>query len=64
VLDRKHLYYVNAFENAASTIETGAVAAENVARLLLSRLFDNVLEEPSSQRSASSFWVKADASEL
>ncbi|KAI3972889.1 hypothetical protein MKX01_019547 [Papaver californicum] len=37
VLDRLHLYYVNAFENAASTIETGAVAAENVARLILSR---------------------------
>ncbi|KAI3864522.1 hypothetical protein MKW92_040093 [Papaver armeniacum] len=37
VLDGLHLYYVNAFENAASTIETGAVAAENVARLILSR---------------------------
>ncbi|KAK1280470.1 Farnesylcysteine lyase [Acorus gramineus] len=38
VLDGFHLYYINAFENAASTIETGAVAAENVARLILSRL--------------------------
>ncbi|KAK1283583.1 Farnesylcysteine lyase [Acorus calamus] len=38
VLDDFHLYYINAFENAASTIETGAVAAENVARLILSRL--------------------------
>jgi prenylcysteine oxidase/farnesylcysteine lyase len=64
LLDGKHLYYVNAFENAASTIETGAVAAENVARLLLSRLFDSVLEEPSSRRSASSFLVKNDVSEL
>ncbi|KAI5073677.1 hypothetical protein GOP47_0011690 [Adiantum capillus-veneris] len=38
VLDDKHLYYVNAFENAASTMETGAVAAENVVRLLLLRI--------------------------
>lgn len=38
ILDGKHLYYVNAFENAASTMETSAVAAENVARLILSRL--------------------------
>ncbi|WCJ37836.1 farnesylcysteine lyase [Euphorbia peplus] len=38
ILDGQHLYYVNAFENAASTMETGAVAAENVARLILSRL--------------------------
>lgn len=37
VLDGQHLYYVNAFENAASTMETSAVAAENVARLILSR---------------------------
>lgn len=37
-LDEKHLYYVNSFENAASTIETSAIAAENVARLILSRL--------------------------
>ncbi|XP_073058029.1 farnesylcysteine lyase-like [Primulina eburnea] len=39
ILDDTHLYYVNAFENAASTIETSAVAAENVARLILSRLY-------------------------
>ncbi|KAJ8769154.1 hypothetical protein K2173_000929 [Erythroxylum novogranatense] len=39
ILDSWHLYYVNAFENAASTMETSAVAAENVARLILSRLF-------------------------
>ncbi|MCO5560598.1 hypothetical protein L7F22_014214 [Adiantum nelumboides] len=38
VLDDKHLYYINAFENAASTMETGAVAAENVVHLLLSRM--------------------------
>ena len=37
VLDGQHLYYVNAFENAASTMETSAVAAENIARLILSR---------------------------
>ncbi|CAN6459206.1 unnamed protein product [Victoria cruziana] len=37
-LDQSHLYYINAFENAASTIETSAVAAENVARLILSQL--------------------------
>ncbi|KAK4256821.1 hypothetical protein QN277_006497 [Acacia crassicarpa] len=39
LLDDRHLYYVNAFENAASTMETSAVAAENVARLILSRYF-------------------------
>lgn len=39
ILDDEHLYYVNAFENAASTMETSAVAAENVARLILSRLY-------------------------
>lgn len=38
VLDEQHLYYINAFENAASSIETSAVSAENVARLLLSRI--------------------------
>ncbi|KAL5982745.1 hypothetical protein ACLOJK_016821 [Asimina triloba] len=38
LLDGLHLYYINAFENAASTIETSAVAAENVARLIVSRL--------------------------
>lgn len=39
ILDGQHLYYVNAFENAASTMETSATAAENVARLILSRFF-------------------------
>ncbi|KVI00496.1 farnesylcysteine lyase [Cynara cardunculus var. scolymus] len=38
MLDDMHLYYVNAFENAASTMETSAVAAENIARLIISRL--------------------------
>ncbi|CAA0819518.1 Farnesylcysteine lyase [Striga hermonthica] len=38
ILDGNNLYYVNAFENAASTMETSAVAAENIARLILSRL--------------------------
>ncbi|XP_040378835.1 farnesylcysteine lyase isoform X1 [Oryza brachyantha] len=38
ILDGKQLYYVNTFESAASAMETGAVAAENVARLLLARL--------------------------
>ncbi|XP_059656315.1 farnesylcysteine lyase [Cornus florida] len=42
ILDGQHLYYVNAFENAASTMETSAVAAENIARLILSRLSGQV----------------------
>ncbi|KAL2498518.1 Farnesylcysteine lyase [Abeliophyllum distichum] len=42
ILDGQHLYYVNAFENAASTMETSAVAAENIARLILSRLSSGV----------------------
>ncbi|KAL5715678.1 hypothetical protein ACHQM5_017465 [Ranunculus cassubicifolius] len=37
MLDGSHLYYVNAFENAASTMETSAVAAENIARLIIAR---------------------------
>ncbi|XP_047960485.1 farnesylcysteine lyase [Salvia hispanica] len=40
ILDGKHLYYVNAFENAASTMETSAVSAENIARLILSRIVE------------------------
>lgn len=39
ILDARHLYYVNAFENAASTMETSAVSAENIARLIMSRFF-------------------------
>ncbi|XP_045823802.1 farnesylcysteine lyase isoform X1 [Trifolium pratense] len=42
ILDGRQLYYVNAFENAASTMETSAVAAENIARLILSRYFGKV----------------------
>jgi prenylcysteine oxidase/farnesylcysteine lyase len=38
LLDGHHLYYINAFENAASTMETSSVSAENIARLILSRL--------------------------
>ncbi|CAI0428067.1 unnamed protein product [Linum tenue] len=49
ILDDRHLYYINAFENAASTMETSAVAAENIARLILARLD----EESSSTSSCS-----------
>ncbi|KAG6503377.1 hypothetical protein ZIOFF_035689 [Zingiber officinale] len=38
ILDGAHLYYINSFESAASTIETSAVAAENVARLIIARI--------------------------
>lgn len=38
ILDDWHMYYINAFESAASAMETGAVSAENMARLILSRL--------------------------
>ncbi|KAK1413512.1 hypothetical protein QVD17_35286 [Tagetes erecta] len=55
ILDDKHLYYVNAFENAASTIETGAVAAENIARLILSRL--------SGQQPSRSYGLKSSTSD-
>ncbi|XP_008783319.1 farnesylcysteine lyase [Phoenix dactylifera] len=37
LLDGIHLYYINSFESAASSIETSSVAAENVARLIISR---------------------------
>ncbi|KAI4317379.1 hypothetical protein L6164_025251 [Bauhinia variegata] len=43
ILDGRHLYYVNAFENAASTMETSAVAAENIARLIGSRYFGKLI---------------------
>lgn len=52
ILDGQHLYYVNAFENAASTMETSAVAAENIARLILSRLSG---QKPASTVSLKSF---------
>ncbi|GJP29511.1 hypothetical protein CLOM_g16928 [Closterium sp. NIES-68] len=38
LLDGHHLYYTSTFESAASALETAAVAAKNVAQLLLSRL--------------------------
>ncbi|XVF14864.1 hypothetical protein REPUB_Repub09cG0097700 [Reevesia pubescens] len=50
ILDGQHLYYVNAFENAASTMETSAVAAENVARLMLSRYFSEASMDSSNLR--------------
>lgn len=37
---------MNAFENAASSIETSAVSAQNVVRILLSRLLHGNLEQP------------------
>lgn len=52
ILDGRHLYYVNAHENAASTMETSAVAAENVARLILSRLFGKSDPVSSNNRRA------------
>lgn len=38
LLDGRQLYYINTFESAASAMETAAVAAHNVAKLLVSRL--------------------------
>ncbi|CAI5483245.1 unnamed protein product [Closterium sp. Yama58-4] len=38
LLDDHHLYYTSTFESAASALETAAVAAKNVAQLLLTRL--------------------------
>lgn len=54
ILDGKHLYYVNAFESAASTMETSAVAAENVARLVLTRLFGDPPRDFESLESSAS----------
>lgn len=53
ILDGRHLYYVNAFENAASTMETSAVAAENIARLILSRYFGKVSAHSSNLKASS-----------
>ncbi|KAM7519380.1 hypothetical protein LguiB_018342 [Lonicera macranthoides] len=53
MLDSRHLYYVNAFENAASTMETSAVAAENIARLILSRFFGGGLIRPTTSSNMS-----------
>lgn len=62
ILDGRHLYYVNAFENAASTMETSAVAAENIARLILSRFFaklgpDSLHLNSGSNREASALHI-------
>ncbi|KAK9292445.1 hypothetical protein L1049_020417 [Liquidambar formosana] len=54
MLDGQHLYYVNAFENAASTMETSAVAAENVARLILSRFSGQVPSSSTNLKSSRS----------
>ncbi|KAF8118490.1 hypothetical protein N665_0005s0247 [Sinapis alba] len=56
ILDDHHLYYVNAFENAASTMETSAVAGENMARLIVSRFRTKESSSPPSSdtRSCSS----------
>ncbi|BBN11687.1 prenylcysteine oxidase / farnesylcysteine lyase [Marchantia polymorpha subsp. ruderalis] len=45
LLDGHHLYYVNTFESAASAMEASAVAAKNVARLLLSRTSGGILSQ-------------------
>uniref|UniRef100_A0A7N0TW26 Prenylcysteine lyase domain-containing protein n=1 Tax=Kalanchoe fedtschenkoi TaxID=63787 RepID=A0A7N0TW26_KALFE len=47
VLDDKHLYYANAFESGASTMETSAVSGENIARLILSRLSGETMDRES-----------------
>lgn len=54
LLDGHHLYYINAFENAASTMETSSVSAENIARLILSRLPGGQLQISRSESSDSS----------
>lgn len=54
LLDGHHLYYINAFENAASTMETSSVSAENIARLILSRLPGGRLQISRSESSDSS----------
>lgn len=53
ILDGRNLYYVNAFENAASTMETSAVSAENIARLILSRYFGKVSVHSSNLKASS-----------
>ena len=54
MLDGLHLYYVNAFENAASTMETSSVAAENIARLILSRISGKITSTLSNSKSSNS----------
>ncbi|KAL2610370.1 hypothetical protein R1flu_028943 [Riccia fluitans] len=53
ILDGHHLYYVNTFESAASAMEASAVAAKNVARLLLSRTRQGMLSQPQSNDAVS-----------
>ncbi|CAM6110910.1 unnamed protein product [Calypogeia fissa] len=50
LLDDNHLYYVNTFESAASAMEASAVAANNVARLLLSRMSGRILSCKAAQQ--------------
>ncbi|XP_011015450.1 PREDICTED: farnesylcysteine lyase-like [Populus euphratica] len=64
ILDGKHLYYVNAFENAASTMETSAVAAENIARLILSRFFGKDSSCPSDLKRTSCSSAEASHSDM
>ncbi|KAL9233357.1 hypothetical protein vseg_008372 [Gypsophila vaccaria] len=52
ILDDHHLYYVNAFESAASAMETGAVSAENIARLILTRLSNEVASSSSNVKTS------------
>ncbi|KMT14049.1 hypothetical protein BVRB_4g078770 [Beta vulgaris subsp. vulgaris] len=52
ILDDTHLYYVNAFESAASAMETGAVSGENIARLILSRLYAEAYSKSPNVKSA------------
>ncbi|GFP92827.1 farnesylcysteine lyase [Phtheirospermum japonicum] len=61
ILDGNHLYYVNAFENAASTMETSSVAAENIARLILSRLSGKVNYDSSNLKSVTRDTSKMDS---
>ncbi|KAG8383923.1 hypothetical protein BUALT_Bualt04G0064500 [Buddleja alternifolia] len=64
ILDGNHLYYINAFENAASTMETSAVAAENIARLILSRLTGQVNFSSPNLKSFSSDYPSVMHSDL
>ncbi|KAJ8447172.1 hypothetical protein Cgig2_022901 [Carnegiea gigantea] len=52
MLDDWHLYYMNTFESAASAMETGAVSAENMARLILSRVSAGVYSHVCGKESS------------
>lgn len=58
ILDGNHLYYINTFENAASNIETSAVSAQNVVRLLLSRISAGVIRHQSKRMEINSLKLK------